>query len=203
MGWFKRIISKVVPSKKPVLIEGKPSGKIQKIAILVGHGAGDSGAVGWNKVEEHSYNSKVATILSSQNLGKEIKVFYKSKSGGWATTYLEVAKFAPDLSIELHLNAANGKAYGCEVLVLNGQESTAEIGRNFASSFTKKFSRRIRGNQGIKWISSGDRGYGNLVGASVVATWSILVEPFFIDTESEWIDVSEYAKFFAEWIKGL
>lgn len=203
MGWFKRIISKIVPSKKPVLIEGKPSGKIQKIALLVGHGAGDSGAIGWNKVEEHSYNSKVATLLNSQDLGKEIKVFYKSKSGGWATTYLEVAKFAPDLSIELHLNAANGKAYGCEVLVLNGQESTAEIGRNFALSFTKKFSRRMRGDQGIKWISSGDRGYGNLVGASVVATWSILVEPFFIDTESEWIDVSEYAKFFAEWIKGL
>ena len=64
-------------------------------------------------------------------------------------------------------------------------------------------TKKIRGNQGIKWISSGDRGYGNLVGASVVATWSILVEPFFIDTESEWIDVSEYAKFFAEWIKGL
>jgi N-acetylmuramoyl-L-alanine amidase len=202
MGWFKRIISKLKPVKSSPIKVGSEPTSIKKIALLVGHGAGDSGAVGWNRVEEHDYNSKVASILSSQQLGKEIKVFYKSKNG-WASTYLEVAKFAPDLSIELHLNAANGKAYGCEVLVLNGQNSTPTIGKSFALAFTQKFSRRVRGDQGIKWISSGDRGYGNLVGASVVSTWSILVEPFFIDTESEWIEVSEYAKFFAEWIKGL
>ena len=88
-------------------------------------------------------------------------------------------------------------------MVLKGQGSTSEIGKSFALSFTQKFSRRMRGDKGIKWISSGDRGYGNLIGASVVATWSILVEPFFIDTESEWIEPSEYAKFLAEWIKGL
>jgi N-acetylmuramoyl-L-alanine amidase len=202
MGWFKRIISKIIPSKKPVIIAGKPSGQIKKIALLVGHGAGDSGAVGWNRVEEHDYNSAVATIIKDMKLNKEIKVFYKSKSG-WGKTYVEVAQFAPDLSIEMHLNAANGKAYGCEVLVLNGQSSTAQIGKSFAFAFTQKFSRRIRGDAGIKWISSGDRGYGNLVGASVVSTWSILIEPFFIDTESEWIEISNYAKFLGEWIKGL
>lgn len=204
MGWIKRIISKIIPSKKPVITTSSgEKGKIKKIALLVGHGAGDSGAVGWNKIEEHDYNTAVAKLISDMDLGKEIKVFFKSKSGGWASTYVEVAKFAPDLSIEMHLNAANGKAYGCEVLVLKGQEQTAGIGRSFALAFTQKFSRRMRGDSGIKWISSGDRGHGNLIGASVVATWSILVEPFFIDTESEWIQISDYAKFLGEWIRGL
>lgn len=204
MGWIKRIISKIIPSKKPVITTSSgEKGKIKKIALLVGHGAGDSGAIGWNKVEEHAYNSKLASlIMEYASIGKEIKVFYKSKSG-WPSTYLDVAKFSPDLTIELHLNAATGTAYGCEVLVLNGHSDSAEIGRSFASAFTSQFGRRLRGDKGIKWIGSGDRGYGNLKGASVVGTWSILVEPFFIDTESEWIEPSEYAKFLAEWIKGL
>lgn len=200
MGWLKRMISKFKTNSQPN--EAKSPGAIKKIAILVGHGAGDSGAIGWNKVEEHEYNKKVASIVSEMNLGKEIKVYFKAK-GGWVSTYTEIAKFNPDLSIELHLNAATGNAVGCEVLVLKGHNDSASIGMSFANMFTQKFSRKIRGDKGIKWISSGDRGYGNLVGVSMAATWSVLVEPFFIDTKSEWIEPEEYAKFLAEWLRGI
>lgn len=198
-SWLKNLFKKKQPAPIPQI---KPTGNIRKIAILVGHGNGDSGAIGWNKVEEHNYNSFVAEFLAQTDLKKEIKVFYKSKSG-WAGTYPRVLLFNPDLTIELHLNAANGKAVGCEVLCLENDESSASIGRQFALDFTTTFNRRMRGDKGIKWLDSGSRGYGNLVAAKAVSPKSILVEPFFIDTESEWISQHDYANFLIKFINNL
>jgi N-acetylmuramoyl-L-alanine amidase len=195
-------IDVVIKEEAKIEVPPKSTGKIKRIALLVGHGAGDSGAIGWNKVEEHAYNSFVAEYVSKQSLGKDIRVFYKASSGGWGPTYIKVGIFNPDLTIELHLNATEG-AVGCEVLVLKSKEVSATIGRKFASEFCAKFNRKLRRDKGILWISSGDRGYGNLIGANAMSPLSILVEPFFIDTKSEWIAQEEYAKFLADFIKNV
>lgn len=198
-NWLKSIFKKKPQSQTQ--IQGQV-GNIKKIALLVGHGAGDSGAIGFNKVQEHAYNSFVAEFVAQSDVKKELKVFYKAQ-GGWALTYLKVATYNPDLTIELHLNAANGKAVGCEVLCLDGDENSAIIGRRFALDFTGKFNRRMRGDKGIKWISSSGRGFGNLVAAKKTSPRSILVEPFFIDTREEWIAQAEYAEFLKTFINNL
>lgn len=190
-----------IPIKLPDAVNTIPlKSGIKKIAILVGHGAGDSGATAFNGIEEHDYNIRVAEILNNSYLGKDIKIFYKT-SKGWIPTYLQIAVFNPDLTIELHLNAASGTAIGCEVLCID--KESAIIGRSFTSAFCKKFNRKARRELGINFISSGDRGYGNLKGCKAIAKQSILVEPFFCDNKNEWIEPSEYATFVCEWIRGI
>jgi N-acetylmuramoyl-L-alanine amidase len=190
-----------LPVKFPQDLPPKPS-NAKKIALLVGHGAGDSGAVGWNKVEEHDYNSFVAEYVSKSKTNKIIQVFYKAKTGSWGPTYLKVGVFNPDVTIELHLNATEG-AVGCEVLCLKNHNQSAVIGRKFAEAFCAKFNRKMRRDKGILWISSGDRGHGNLLAASAISPVAILVEPFFIDTKSEWIEKEVYAEFVADFVNSL
>lgn len=174
---------------------------IKKIALIVGHGNGDSGAMGWNRFAEFDYNSIVAEEIANSETGKEVKVFYRGSSGIVGVAMKAVA-YSPDLSMELHLNAFNGKAVGCEVLCLSGDEQSSSIGRSFASSFTQKFNRKLRREKGINWITKADRGYSSLKAVSSIKH-SILVEPFFIDTKEEWIEPITYAEFLKEWIKSL
>jgi len=174
---------------------------IKKVAIIVGHGNGDSGAIGWNRFAEFDYNVMVAEEIADSDLGKEVKVFYRGSSG-IAGVAMKAVAYNPDLSIELHLNAFNGKATGCEVLCLDGDEQSAIVGRSFANAFTQKFNRKLRREKGINWITGADRGHSSLKAVSPIRH-SILVEPFFIDTKEEWIEPMTYCNFLKEWIKEL
>lgn len=187
------------PSVNPQLPINIPTPP-KKIAIIIGHGNGDSGALGWNKVEEYSYNFKVAEIIKA-NCKKDIMLFYRTSTGiiGAAT---RVVAWGPDISIELHCNAYNGQVSGCEVLCLAEDKSSEILGKSFAKEFTEKFKRKLRGDEGIKHIGPKDRGYTSLKAVSPIAQ-SILVEPFFIDSEAEWIDQTEYGEWFAGWINEL
>ncbi len=204
MGWFKNLFKKkiIAPVKSE---EQKPipssSGEIKKIALIVGHGNGDPGAMGWNDMSEFNYNSFVADEIQRANTGKEIKVFYRGSTGIVGVAAKAVA-WGPDLTIELHLNAFNGVANGCEVLVLDGDRVSAKVGEKFAKAFTEKFKRKLRGDLGIKWITSKDRGYTSIKAVSSIKQ-SILIEPFFIDNKAEWIDPLTYTNFLIGWIKDL
>jgi N-acetylmuramoyl-L-alanine amidase len=203
-NWLKNLFKKKKSNTSETPTSSNiPNSNIKKIALLVGHGAGDPGATCWNKMAEHDYNSLVASILEQSDIADRIKVFYKTKRTGWVATYAQVALFNPDVSIELHLNAANGTAVGCEVLCLAIDKQSSIIGKQYAEQFNKTFNRKLRGEKGIKWISSGDRGHGNLVGAKAVAKHSILVEPFFCDNKEEWIEPNTYAEFLTKFIKSL
>lgn len=171
----------------------------KKIAILVGHGAGDSGAICFNGLAEHEYNKRVSQILQAKF--PNLQVYFKSSSGGWAPVYAKLALYRPDLSVELHLNAYNGKAFGCEVLITN--EVSRSVAEQFASMFCKKFNRTMRGAKGVKWLGRGDRGFGNVYSANKVSKKSILVEPFFCDNKNEWIPVEEYSETLVEFLKSV
>jgi len=198
MGLFKKLKSIF---SKPAQQSSKPKSPIQKVAIIVGHGNGDSGAMGWNGVSEFDYNSAVAKSLEISDTGKEIKAFYRSASGITGVAASAV-KWNPDIVIELHLNAFNGKAKGCEVLCLEGDLLSGEKAKSFSKLFCEKFNRVKRRDAGVNWIGSSDRGGLSLRSLSSTS-YAILVEPFFIDNKEEWIDPKEYAAFLKEWIKGL
>lgn len=205
-NWFKNLFKKKqsAPVEKNPIDEAikvpKPLGPIgkSKIAILVGHGAGDGGASCWNKMTEHDYNKKVAMIIASRM--PNVTIYFKQKVGGWAPVYAQMALHRPELSVELHLNAYNGKAVGCEVLITS--EVARSLGERYASMFCAKFNRVMRGAKGIKWLGSGDRGFGNVYSASKVAKKAMLLESFFCDNKNEWIEPEIYAEFLVEFLNS-
>lgn len=170
-----------------------------KIALIIGHGNGDSGAMGFNGMSEFNYNSFVAEEVAKSL--KQVELFYRGDEGIAGVGHL-VEAFQPDISIELHLNAFNGKSEGCEVLCLVSDGKAAELGRNFAEAFCKKFRRRVRADFGVKWIDKKDRGYFNLHSVESVPK-NILVEPFFVDNQNEWIEPNDYINFLIKWIGAL
>lgn len=214
MKWLKDLIKRIFSKNMnpgPSAPSGQPIPEVpkkedidsfpkKKIALIVGHGNGDGGANTWNGSNEFNYNSFVAEGV--KNKSKQlVKTFYRGNSGIVGVGLSAVA-WKPDVCIELHLNSYNGKAKGCEVLVLQGDKRSAELAREFAWKFTSKFGRVLRGDQGVKWISSGDRGAASLKAVSPIAQ-SILVEPFFCDNKDEWIEMEKYEKFLIEFIDGL
>lgn len=200
MGLFSKIKA-VFNSKKVAVKSIEKAIEIKKVALIVGHGNGDSGAMGWNGVSEFDYNASVASAIEMSLTEKEVKVFFRGSSG-IAGVAKQAVKWGADIVIELHLNAFNSKAKGCEVLCLEGDLLSGEKAKSFAKLFCEKFNRVKRRDAGVNWISSSDRGGLSLRSLSSTS-YAILVEPFFIDNKEEWIDPKEYASFLKEWIKGL
>lgn len=192
---------KPVPEKPTSPSNQVPKHDIRKVAIIIGHGNGDSGAMGFNGMSEFNYNSFVAEEVANAKIDKEVKLFYRGSSGILGVAAKAVA-WNPDLTLELHCNAFNGTAKGTEVLCLKGDEKSGVVAKSFALAFTKRFSRVLRRDQGINWIDSGDRGAASLKAVSLTK-YSILVEPFFLDTPSEWVEPMNYAKFLIEWLNEL
>ena len=198
----KNFLSKFVQyrsTKVELPVKESSDGSDKKIAILIGHGQGDGGATCWNGTTEHDYNKKVAEIIKSKM--PNVTLYFKSKVGDWAPVYVQMAVSRPDVSIELHLNAYNGQAKGCEVLITS--EAARSLGEKFASMFCLKFGRVMRGSRGIKWLGNGDRGFGNVYSASKVSKKAILLESFFCDNKAEWIDPEVYAEFLIGFLKEL
>lgn len=192
LQWAKNLFK-----KKESVLENK---KINKVAIIIGHGNGDSGAMGWNGMSEFNYNSFVADEIERANTGKEIRIFHRGSSG-IAGVAAKAMLWKGDITIEMHLNAFNGKAKGCCVLTLKDDVSI-KMGRKFSEAFCKKFNRVMRDGDGVVELEKGDRGHFSLACVNDPAP-SILIEPFFIDNEDEHIEMMTYANFLIEWIKEL
>ncbi len=176
---------------------------IRKIAIIVGHGDGaDKGATNHNGESEFEYQSKAAKLVERLMEGdhKLVECFYRSGLG--ISGVMEKACFwHPDMIIELHNNAFDGKAHGCECLALHGHPRSIEMAKLFAKEFTQRFGRKMRGS-GCKELKQGDRGFFSLSLAKGIP-YVILVEPFFGDNPSDWVSHIDYANFLADWLKKL
>lgn len=187
------------PSSSNSSTTSNSSKKLNKeIVLIVGHSPTDSGAIGWNKVKEFDYNLQVAKMLNKSH-GLEYVVRGK---GGIAGAALEALSKNPDLILEMHLNAHNGKAKGCCALVLKGDEASAVYARKFTKMFCDKFGRVLRGDKGVLWVDKSARG-GFSLSVLYPAKAAILLESFFIDNPDEWVSVEDYYKFMVEFIESL
>lgn len=202
-NWLKNLFKKkqteapkAEPSK-PNIPEIPDSSK-KKIVLIVGHSPTDSGAIGWNKVKEFDYNLKVAEMLNKSH-GLDYVVRGK---GGIAGAAIAALAKNPDLIIEMHLNAFNGKAEGCCALVLKGDEQSAVYARKFTKMFCDKFNRKLRSDKGVLWVDSSDRG-GFSLSVLKPARAAILIESFFIDNPNEWVTIDEYYNFMCDFIDLL
>lgn len=176
--------------------ETPSSSKKLKIAIVRGHGGNDSGASGCGTTEVE-YNTWVMKEIEKLNL-PNVKCFYGDNS---ISAVLKSLAFFPDLTMQLHLNSAGPTAHGCEVLVVDGDTKSYPFAEKFASMFCKKFNRRMRGEHGKKRLKSGDRGLSSLKTSTFGA--KILVEPWFISRQEEYVSKEDYLEFLVKYIEEV
>ena len=172
-----------------------------KVALVLGHSftGPDKGATG-NGTNEVAYNSAVMDLVKAE-LGDLVSVVKGSSSVDAA---IKAKALSPDIVIQMHLNAYNGTAKGCEVLVVKGDSKSYPLAEKFAKEFTDAFSNvpmRRFSDQGKKILSSNDRGVTSLITSGSVK--KVLVEPFFIDNSANFVPKEEYAKFLIKFIRSL
>lgn len=156
-----------------------------KIAIMVGHTEVAPGAKAVEPIGEHEYffNKKLAAEMLEIAKGKgiEAQVFYRN-TGGVKGGYLDLNLWAPTCAIELHFNAANGKAKGTCTLYGASNKLSGALARSVQNAMLKVFNRVGPTDRGIILLNRNDRGYFNVNQAKCP---SVLIEPFFGDEKSD------------------
>lgn len=189
------------PDGTVIVIPETPNVKGTKVALVLGHSftGADKGAYG-NATNEVAYNSAVMDMVKN-NLAEKVTVVKGSSSANAAS---RAKAFLPTVVIQMHLNAYNGQARGCEVLVIDGNSKSYDIAEKFAKEFTTTFTnvplRRVE-TKGKKMLKANDRGVASLVSSGDVK--KMLVEPFFIDNSSNFVPKEKYAEFLTKFVESL
>lgn len=158
---------------------------MNKVCIIVGHyiNKADKGALAYNGQYESIINLNIAKNLTNKLQDFNISSLLVTKDD---ENYLDhIHAFNPDFCIELHLNSASVKAFGCEALTLEDSDSVAlaDIITDEIEAFLKIKQRR---NRGILVVGSGGRGYKNLLQIkNLVGCPCVIVEPAFINIKTE------------------
>lgn len=167
-----------------------------KWGIIIPHTEGRPGASGYKptgrKIYEYQYGLELAIDSGFH--------FETRDDGGVYGAASRLAKKGITATIEPHKNAFNKKARGFELLVIKGDSLSGDYARMIAEEFHRRFpDRRLRHDNGIKWLKKGDRGYNNLVQAKKAGMEvAILGESFFIDNPNEWISPETMRQFWQE-----
>lgn len=175
------------------------------LGLIVGHTRKSPGAR--NKkhdvYEYHFWDNLVRNeILEKPDKwpGVRIRVFWRDEYGISGAVGAAVKAGCTAL-VELHANAFNEQVRGCEVLVsdnmdLKGTEERV-FGRSMAENLNKVMQNPLRGEGGLRYrTKKGERGFYNLT--RVFDRPSILIEPFFIDNDEEFLHALAHQKELAE-----
>ena len=178
-----------------------------RIAFIEGHGdkSGngiDTGSVHYNGKTELTYTREVTKRLIERRaeIKHEIEIFKQFPTVGECAK--QVIAWKPSVSFELHTNAFNGKAKGCQSQVLSNDLASFAYAKKLSEAFCKKFGRVLRDGDGVVEMGRKERGIYNL---SVVEPLpaSILFEPFFGDNKQDYVQVEEYVSFWIEFLNSL
>lgn len=159
-----------------------------RLALIVGHSKEFPGAMGVYPVDryEYYYNldlSKIAYRYAKEH-GLNCKVFLRDHRN-IEQTYKEVNEWCNGnnaVAIELHFNAANGKAKGTETLFDEDPSSSLDFARHIHEAICAVFNRKGKDNRGLKKRAEGDRGYANL---KAMKAPGCLIEPGFGDNKDD------------------
>lgn len=164
------------------------TGATPMIAICLGHArATDEGNVGAGGVSEEDFNLPIVHLLQNALLKRGIlaSVITHYQGNGYteAMTWLahRLERDGATGAVELHFNAANGRASGHELLhwelSTRGIQLAAAIDKELTAAFPN------HPNRGLKPKSHRDRGALFL---SLTHCPAVIVEPFFGDNPREW-----------------
>lgn len=196
-----RILNTILGSEEP------ESEDIMNFFICVGHANYGNGVIssadgtGYGGVNEYKYNKELAPYV----------VEWLKKAGHKATLCIapegqlhslndeinyfigEEGKQNYDLSVQLHLNAFNGNAHGCEAYAYN------EAGKEVAARICEKL--------GTIWDNRGAQIKTGLYWTRKTKAKAVLIESFFCDSKADYEKAKElgfdaHAKLIAEGIIG-
>lgn len=169
-----------------------------KVAIIIGHNSYDQGAraiiplLGSTILtSEFDFNTIIAALLEhqlQQTSRIHAAIFTRVSLATYAQEidecYRRVNAFAPDLSVELHFNAAAQHATGSETFHSWSKESEL-LARHVQAQIVDHLGLP---NRGIKLLRNEDRGGRSLYAGKAPA---ILVEPFFGSNRADCQRVNE------------
>lgn len=162
-----------------------------KIAISIGHSSKEQGATTKDKkTSEFVFNSCLASLIKKELETHGITAVITNRlTDGGGTGMSASAKAInatnSDIAIELHCNAFNSKAKGCETLYWH---SSAQ-GKKLAQIIQKEVATCLSNpNRGVKAIKKGDRGSTVLYKTNMPCT---ILEPFFIDSPEDYRNAFE------------
>lgn len=147
-----------------------------KVAFIIGHNPYSKGAFSnyFNDFEFDFWSS------FSSNLESFGDVFIHDNKLGYTSRQKEMAKKTRDydLVFELHFNAANKLAHGCEALYYYANEKSRKLCESFCSDFTQRTGIKNRGAKRL--VDKTERGFGFVYYQKPAA---VILEPFFGDNE--------------------
>lgn len=155
-----------------------------KLALVVGHQKSSQGAVNTDGTTEFAFNDDLAISIKDfwddrylEKTGDTIEIMYRETN--YSNLPGEINARKPDFVVELHCNAFNTEANGCETLYYHTSTKGKEISRYFQSYILKSLGNKDRG---IKPKTASDRG-GYILRYTNAPC--IITEPFFIDNKEE------------------
>lgn len=157
-----------------------------KLALIVGHTKRAPGAKAVEPISTYEYffNGGVAVEACKRAEAQKMscRIFFKdglTDEQVAAAVHRWTSDEKRSVCIELHFNAANGKARGTETLYDADPTTSKTFAEVVQKHVTKALSRTGSGDRGLKLIGPGDRGHRNL---RTVKIASCLIEPAFGDT---------------------
>ncbi|WP_319201322.1 N-acetylmuramoyl-L-alanine amidase [uncultured Ilyobacter sp.] len=149
---------------------------MKRIVVVPGHSFLDPGAVNASlDLKEYDCVLEIAMELFKSDEWKDIDIVLKGRNR-YASLAEEINSLNPDYVIELHLNAANGRVQGTEVLYCRSSSRGKEMAGIIQSELIKSLKYSDRG---IKGISSDERGASILWKTKAPC---IIIESCFIDS---------------------
>ncbi len=149
---------------------------MKRVVVVPGHSFEDPGAVN-DKLGLREYDCvlEMALELFSEDRWKDIDVILKGRNS-YATLPKEINSLNPDYVIELHLNAANGKSQGTEVLYCGASTR----GKQMAEIIQERLAEALEyPDRGVKVVEKGQRGAKILWDTKAPC---VIVESCFIDS---------------------
>lgn len=173
-------------TRRPKGIEAAGTG----LAIVVGHEKRAPGAAGRFEpdVFEYNWNTDLARQIEAICKANNIRVgtFFRDNHG-ITGAYNQVDKFNPAAAIELHFNAADGKARGTETLYAreNAKGWAEALQQEILAVYAGPSRDEVKnkGDRKLKYLGDGGRGAQSLTELEHVPT--TLIEPFFGDVVAE------------------
>lgn len=173
--------------------------KTKKIFISVGHGGKDCGAVG-NDLRESDMTLKLSKVIG-ELLGINGFDYMLSRTSDidnvQATKIEQIKKYKPDLMLDIHFNAFNGKASGVETYYQNKSENSKNIAAKISAAVAEYLSLLNRGAKNRVLPPDGRDYFGMLRNCPYTA---VLLETCFIDNAT---DMKGFLNAEAETLKGV
>lgn len=156
---------------------------LNKIFLSVGHGGKDSGAVG-NGMKESDMTLKLSKAIANILDVNGIEYMLSRTSDEYnnqATRIEKIKKYNPDLMLDIHFNAFNGKATGTEVYYQHDDNKSKNLAEKISSAVASYLKITNRGAKKRLLINGKDY-YGMLRNCPCTA---VLIETCFIDNPND------------------